>query len=135
MDARGRKRRITPFRLAEHDRRALQAAATENPPAPIIDPETERQREEKTSADLARTEQRLAQVQASQAARRPDTDKTIWAAATTDVAREFTAELDALSPAERHAATNRIAALASVAEQLLSGQPLPPTILNPNAQA
>lgn len=100
-----------------------------------IDPETERQREEKTSADLARTEQRLAQVQASQAARRPDTDKTIWAAATTDVAREFTAELDALSPAERQAATNRIAALASVAEQLLSGQPLPPTILNPNAQA
>jgi hypothetical protein len=127
-------------RLAEQCRRALPTTDTPSHRTPTIDPETERRIEEKTLASLARAEQRLAQVQAApppspQPAPQPDTDKAIWAAAMTHVAREFTAELDILSPAERQDATNRAAILTCVADQLLSGQPLPPTIFTRTAQA
>jgi hypothetical protein len=130
-------------RLAEQYRRALPTTDTPSHRTSTIDPETERRTEEKTLASLARTEQRLARVQASHAAPppspkpapQPDTDKAIWAAAMTHVAREFTADLDTLSPAERQDATNRAAILGSVADRLLSGQPLPPTIFTRNAQA
>jgi hypothetical protein len=58
-----------------------------------------------------------------------------WASAMTDVAREYTAELPHLPPAERRAASMRAAALSGVAHQLLSGEPLPPSILDTGRQA
>jgi hypothetical protein len=140
-------------RLAEQCRRALPAAVTSDRTGPTIDSETERRHEAQARADLARAEQRLAQVQASFTAPTPppppattpppaaataaakpltqppsqeDRHRTAWAAAMTDVAREFTDDLDFLPPTERRATTTRATVLSSVAHQLLSGEPLPP---------
>ncbi len=45
----------------------------------------------------------------------------------TDVARESATGLDNLPPDERKAASTRATVLSSVAQQLLSGQPIPPS--------
>jgi hypothetical protein len=52
-------------------------------------------------------------------------DRTMWATAMTDVAREFSASLPHLSPAARREATMRAGALSSCASHLLSGAPTP----------
>ncbi len=56
----------------------------------------------------------------------PEAHRTAWATAMADVAREFTAELAHLPPAERRSATMRATALSSVAQHLLSTGQIPP---------
>jgi hypothetical protein len=51
--------------------------------------------------------------------------QSMWAAAMTDVAREYTASLPHLPPTERKAASMRIAALSRCADALASGN-VPP---------
>jgi hypothetical protein len=56
--------------------------------------------------------------------------RNAWATAMTDVAREYTTDLVNMPPSERREATMRAAALSGVAHQLLSGDPLPPSIFD-----
>jgi hypothetical protein len=51
----------------------------------------------------------------------------MWASAMTEVASEFTTDLENLPPAERKLASRRAAALSSCANQLLSGD-VPPAL-------
>jgi hypothetical protein len=130
-------------RLAEQCRRTLPAAVTQPHPDPTTDPEAERQHQAETRADLARTEQRIAAVQASFDAPEPPTppaiaehepalpanprnqnrDRATWAAAMTDVARGYIADLDNIPPAQRRAATTQAAILSNIAHELLQPGP------------
>jgi hypothetical protein len=132
-------------RLAEQCRRALPADTTPDHPAPAVDPAAERRRQEDALAAVTRAEQRVAQVEAAfnnpqppspppatpKPPAQPDRHAAAWAAAMTDVAREFATSLDDLPPHQRAAATTRAAVLSSVAQQLLSGEPLPPPQSSP----
>ncbi len=54
--------------------------------------------------------------------------RNAWAAGMARVARELTSNLTSLPPAERRAAGIRAAALSSVAQELLSNDPMPPSL-------
>jgi hypothetical protein len=75
-----------------------------------------------------------AQTTPAQTAPAPTTEEQFrrkaWASAMTHVAGEYTAEMARLPPSERRGASMRAKALSGVAHQLLSGEPLPPSILN-----
>ena len=60
-------------------------------------------------------------------------NRTLWATAMSNIARECTHDLINLPPAQRREATMRATALNSVARELLSNEPLPPSILQRHA--
>ena len=54
--------------------------------------------------------------------------RNAWAAGMTRIARELTSDLTSLPPAERRAAGIRASALSTVAQELLSNDPMPPSL-------
>ena len=56
--------------------------------------------------------------------------RTAWATAMIVAARQFTADLAKMPLAERRAAVLRASVLSEVAQKLLSGKPMPPTLLD-----
>jgi hypothetical protein len=55
--------------------------------------------------------------------------QALWAAAMSDVAIEFVADLENMNPQDRAAAAVNAAILSSFAQDLLSGKTLPPSPL------
>jgi hypothetical protein len=56
--------------------------------------------------------------------------RTAWAAAMIVAARQSTADLTKMPLAERRAAMMHASVLSEVAQKLLSGKPMPPTLLD-----
>ena len=125
-------------RSAEQNRRAISQNGSQageppdEPPGEPIDPAYEA----KVIADLAATEKMLADARVqptpvpasafNAASTMTDQQKgAIWAAAMTEVAKEFTASLPNLPAVDRKLASRRIAALSSTASHLISGAPTP----------
>jgi hypothetical protein len=108
---------------------AVAAPATEPAPRPAAQPMPA------TAAAPAGTPTKPAAPAAAIQITDAEYRRRAWASAMTDVARECTAELPHLPPAERRVASMRAAALSSVAQHLLSGEPLPPSILDTGRHA
>jgi hypothetical protein len=141
MTLRLRGNAVALNRAAELNRRALKDSlpktATTTSSATTDDDEAIFEAE--VAANLAAAQQATAEAQIRlQIVEPPPTEtpdptdlttlqlQAMWAAAMTDVAEEFTADLANLSPQERRLATRRVAALSNCANQLLSGDVPPP---------
>jgi hypothetical protein len=133
MTLRLRGNAVALNRAAELNRRALKDSLPETTTTTTDD---EAIFEAEVAANLAAAQQATAEAQIRlQIVEPPPTEtpdltdqqlQAMWASAMTDVAEEFTANFENLSPQERRLATRRVAALSNCANQLLSGDVPPP---------